>query len=75
MNKVTSALHDATHQMPGVPAHGENQPHEHSVPDARDRHSHPRNPERHHQTPQPHRNSSRVLVSWQNWIARQYRGR
>ena len=70
MNKVTSALHDITHQVPGVPEHSENHPHQESASHARDRHSHPRKPERHHQVPARHQNPPRVLVAWQNWIAR-----
>lgn len=68
MNKLTSALHDATHQVPGVPDHSENQlPHR---PRIRPSNNHPRlqSPER-HQTPQRHRKPPRVLIAWQNWIA------
>jgi hypothetical protein len=69
MNKLVSALHEATHLVPGMPTH--------SDAPAAERHHRPRvgprlqngsprvpNPDRHHQTP------PRVLVTWQNWIGR-----
>jgi hypothetical protein len=71
MSKTVSALHGATHQLPGVPAHHD------ATANQRSHHlggSHPNNrqpnvrnsnrPHRHHQAP------PRVLVAWQNWIGR-----
>ena len=69
MNKLVSPLHDATHLVPGVPAHGDaptvQRPHRTRVsPRLRNRSPHRHSPDRHHQTP------PRVLITWQNWIAR-----
>jgi hypothetical protein len=73
MNKLASTLHDATHQVPGVPIHADmpatNQPHRTRV-----------NHRRRNQTPKPrdhrlrHQTPPRVLVAWQNWIGRLVRG-
>jgi len=68
MNKLVSTLHDATHLVPGVPAHGDaptvQRPHRTRVSPR----PHNRSPRRHssvrHQTP------PRVLITWQNRIAR-----
>lgn len=69
MNKVTSALHDATHLMPGVPEHeaqqaaGDHGRHEHD--------KRPHNVASHHgRVNRRHVAPPRVLVRWQNWIAR-----
>ena len=63
MNKLTSVLHDATHQVPGVPAHSENQLSHRPGPRLRNKHPRLQSAERHRQRP------PRVLISWQNWIA------
>ena len=70
MNKLVSALHDATHRVPGVPAHGETpatERHHGGRAGHRLRSRSPRlqNQHRHHQT------APRVLIAWQNWIGRQ----
>lgn len=69
MNKLASTLHTATHLVPGVPAHDESRAPQH--PGAknhgalqRNRTTPSNNPRRHHEAP------PRVLVGWQNWIAR-----
>jgi hypothetical protein len=68
MNTISSALHDATHRVPGVPDHHENSRH------ARSR-SHVGGPRaqshlRHRQASQGHQAPPRILIAWQNWIAR-----
>ena len=64
MNKLVSALHDATHHIPGVPTHSDTpatqRPHRTHRP--HNRNPHLQSPNRHHQTP------PRVLITWQNWI-------
>ena len=60
-------LHDLTHRVPGVPAHDDQ-----TVQERHQRRGpHPRarlaNPTQHHER------SPRVLVRWQNWIARLFR--
>ena len=72
MNKLASTLHDATHLVPGVPAHGDTPATaRHHGTRAGDRllGRNPRlqNPRRHHQAP------PRVLIAWQNWIGRHVR--
>ena len=69
MNKLTSALHYATHFVPGVPTHGDTpvaqRPRRTRVsPRLHTRGPHLQNPSRHHQNP------PRVLITWQNWISR-----
>jgi hypothetical protein len=63
MNKVVTAMHDATHLVPGVPEHSDTRPasatphqHGHTAPV----HGHALR----HQTP------PRILVAWQKWIGR-----
>ena len=73
MNKLATVLHDATHLVPGVPAHRENPQH------SRPQHSHPAaavngrptptSIQRHHKAAERHQRPPRVLVGWQNWIA------
>ena len=67
MNKLVSALHEATHLVPGVPTHGATPAAErhHRTRGHRLHNRSPRlqNPSRHHQAP-------RVLITWQNWIGR-----
>ncbi|GAA1444327.1 hypothetical protein [Leifsonia poae] len=69
MNTLASTLHDATHSVPGVPAHSDapaaNQPHRNRVRAGQGNRG-PRlqnNSRRHHTPP-------RILISWQNWIGR-----
>jgi hypothetical protein len=69
MSKLASTLHDATHQVPGVPAHHENVPHQHANAPSRKKADDPR-VARQHQTPEHHQRAPRVLVAWQNWIGR-----
>jgi hypothetical protein len=68
MNKLASALHDATHQVPGVPPHHENQPNQRPT----SRQSNTRAPLRkgvgHPRATRRHQKPPRVLVAWQNWI-------
>ncbi len=70
MNKLVSAMHDATHQVPGMPVHRENPLSRH--PGSRRSNEHPRlqSRERRHQAPQHHQTPPRVLIAWQNWIGR-----
>jgi hypothetical protein len=68
MNKLTAALHDATHRVPGVPAHraeadGPRIPARHGQR-LRGAHPHLQNARRRHDAP------PRILVGWQNRIAR-----
>jgi hypothetical protein len=68
MNKLASAMHDATHLVPGVPAHSDTsairRPH-------RTGDSGPRNQGRRLQAhSRPRGNQPRILVRWQDWIAR-----
>jgi hypothetical protein len=72
MNKLVSTMHDATHLVPGVPAHDETRAarypgQKNHSPRIHNRTSHQNNPRQHHQAP------PRVLVGWQNWIARGFR--
>jgi hypothetical protein len=69
MNKLASTLHDATHQVPGVPAHQENAPHEHSGAGSH-KPKHQPGRARRHNAPERRQRPSRVLVAWQNWIGR-----
>lgn len=66
MNRLVSALHDATHLVPGVPTHSDtpatHRPHRTGVNPRHNKSHHLQNPNRHHQTP------PRVLVTWQTWI-------
>ena len=67
MNKLVSALHDATHLLPGVPTHSEVTAARHSHrtnigPRLHNRSPHLQNARRHHQNP------PRVLIAWQTWI-------
>jgi hypothetical protein len=67
MNKLLFALHEATHQAPGVPAHSDTpatqRPHRTRVnPRPHDQSAHLHNHSRHQRTP------PRVLIAWQNWI-------
>ena len=68
MNKLVSALHDATHLVPGAPTHSDtpaaHRPHRTGVNPRHNKSPHLQNPNRHHQTP------PRVLITWQNWIGR-----
>ena len=68
MKKLASALHDATHLVPGMPTHGDAPAIEHHRPRVgprlQNRSPRVQNPDRHHQTP------PRVLITWQNWIGR-----
>ena len=69
MKKLVSALHDATHLLPGVPTHSEapatERHHRTRVgPRLQNRSPRVQNPSRHHEAP------PRVLVTWQNWIGR-----
>lgn len=68
MNKLVSAAHDATHLVPGVPAHSDAPArHDHRTHTGARRPSRgPRlqNSNRHHQAP------PRILVAWQGWIGR-----
>jgi len=76
MNKLVSTLHDATHQVPGVPAHREDQRPDDPHPRLGNRRPHLQSGDRHHQTPrqhqtpQHHQSPPRVLIAWQNWIGR-----
>ncbi|MEJ3405078.1 hypothetical protein WDJ51_10065 [Rathayibacter sp. YIM 133350] len=70
MNPLASAVHDATHRVPGVPEHSDqraahrphrgraNTPH---LPHVQDRNARRQSP-------------PRVLVAWQNWIGRHLGG-
>ena len=67
MNKLASALHDATHAVPGVPDHSNvpvtQRPNRTRVsPRLRNRSPRLQGHNRHHQNP------PRVLITWQNWI-------
>lgn len=62
----TGRLHEFTHRMPGVPAHVDGGL-QASAP--RNRNPKPRRNARHHN---PQHNEPRVLVAWQNWIARRF---
>jgi hypothetical protein len=68
MNKLVSALHEATHLVPGVPTHGATpgteRHHRTRAGRLHNRSARLQNPDRHHQTP------PRVLITWQNWIGR-----
>jgi hypothetical protein len=74
MNRLVSAMHDFTHLVPGIPAHDETRAarrpgrNTHS-PRMRNRAPHQNKPSQHHHAP------PRVLVGWQNWIARGLRRR
>jgi hypothetical protein len=59
-SKAVSMLHDATHRIPGVPAHDSARVA--TAPRTVGRHPGPKNRNAHHETP------PRVLVAWQNWI-------
>jgi hypothetical protein len=69
MNKLVSAMHDATHLAPGAPAHSD-------TPATAQRHGTRVNPRPHDHTPRVqnhtrhHQTPPRVLVAWQNWISR-----
>jgi hypothetical protein len=75
MNKLTSALHDATHQVPGVPAHGENQANPQPVSRRSNGHPQPQSADRHQRVNQRNQRPPRVLIAWQNWIAAHIGGR
>ena len=61
MNQLASAMHDATHRVPGVPEHNDTQPTQvHTW-----QHGHTA---RVHIQTRRHNNPPRVLVAWQNWI-------
>ena len=69
MKKLVSALHDATHLLPGVPthsdAHATERHHRTRVgPRLHNRSPRVQNPSRHHEAP------PRVLVTWQTWLGR-----
>jgi hypothetical protein len=69
MNKLASAMHDATHQVPGVPAHSDSpatgRPNQtHVNPRRGNSGPHSQNQSRNHDAP------PRVLIAWQNWIGR-----
>jgi hypothetical protein len=69
MKKLASTLHDATHLVPGVPAHGDTpatERHHRTRAGHRPHDRSPRlqHPDRHHQAP------PRILITWQNWIGR-----
>jgi hypothetical protein len=59
---ATSVLHEATHRIPGVPAH-ESTPARHGRTNAV-HHPRPSNPAHNHGR------APRVFVAWQNWIAK-----
>jgi len=67
MNKHVSALHDATHLVPGVPTHSD-------TPGTVRHHRTKASPRLHHRSPhlqspnRHHQNPPRVLITWQNWI-------
>jgi hypothetical protein len=69
MNKLVSTMHDATHLVPGVPAHGD-------APVTQRSHRTRVNPRLRNQSPhlqnhsQQHHTPPRVLIAWQNWIGR-----
>jgi hypothetical protein len=69
MNKLVSAMHDATHQVPGVSPHSDTpiigRPNQtHVNPHAHNPSPRLQNRRRHNQTP------PRILIRWQNWIGR-----
>lgn len=68
MNRLVSTLHDATHRVPGVPDHRENQRPQHPNPRLRNSTPHAQKSERHHRVPRHHQAPPRVLIAWQNWI-------
>jgi hypothetical protein len=68
MDKLASALHDATHLVPGVPAHSE-VPHPHGANPAGGASPRQRN-RPHHNSNRRHQAPPRVLIAWQNWIGR-----
>lgn len=69
-NEIVETLHEATHRVPGVPAHDDS-PRVHSPRTHRQRgvNHHPRL----RTSTAHHEKSPRVLVAWQNWIAAQLR--
>jgi hypothetical protein len=69
-NKIVESLHEATHRVPGVPAHDDSaKAHGQKAHGQRGVNHHPRlqNSTAHHER------TPRVLVGWQNWIAAQLR--
>jgi hypothetical protein len=69
MNKLAAALHDAAHQVPGMPAHSDTP----STGRPNQTHVNPRqsNPSPHSQNHgRSHQNPARVLVRWQTLIGR-----
>ncbi len=71
MNTLAAALHDATHRVPGVPAHSD-------TPAANSTHRTHTGPRRHNPSARPrmrhsnvhHQTPPRILITWQNWIGR-----
>jgi hypothetical protein len=63
MNKVVTAMHDATHLVPGVPEHSDAQPTRANA-HQRGNTTPMRDHGLRHQTP------PRILVGWQEWVGR-----
>lgn len=72
MNKLTSALHDTSHQVPGVPDHQERlRGHQGSRRHRRSLQNRPLaqpGGAAHHAARTIHHNPPRVMVGWQNWL-------
>jgi hypothetical protein len=68
MNKLASALHDATHQVPGVPPHHENQPNRQPASRRTNTRQRLQSAGGHPRATQRHQKPPRVFVAWQNWI-------
>ena len=71
MNKLASTLHDATHQVPGVPAHSDTLATNQSHRTGANARQHNQNQKSHDQSLR-HQTPPRVLVAWQNWIVRRF---
>ncbi|HEY1529966.1 MAG TPA: hypothetical protein VGF80_04070 [Galbitalea sp.] len=69
MNPVTRVLHDWTHRIPGVPAHQVHRAHQAQTARGSRTREHT-NSMRGHKNPTRVYREPRVLVEWQNWIAR-----
>ena len=69
MNKLVSAMHDATHQVPGVPAHGENPSNQQPASRRINQQPQLKSTHRHHPAIERNQRPPRVLIAWQNWIA------
>ena len=66
MNQLVTAMHDITHLVPGVPAHGDGPAIQQSRRTPANRRV--QSPQRHNHSGH-HQEPPRVLVGWQNWIA------